>query len=191
MSLISNLPTNIPLALLAAVVMITLFARKRPEHRINDLNEIVKEDWLPRQKYIYINCDDFDLNGFVEQTIEKHKSNIIYDHWSEAENKWNQNEPDTYRRILTFMQDIAHDFDGIPHLLVALVDPNYPTFSNQRHDNFLYFDPVEGGLISFNGATITEEEVQAVVTSAIQNCLKEWDNMSKQQKSKLNDELIK
>lgn len=144
---IRNAPGKITAVLIGILMVVTLplaaffsllnlpFVRRD----IKRLNAQIKSDWLPRKKYIYLAySDDHDLVHFAEELILRYGEHTIYDMWSPDKNEWLESEPDTYRRAVTMLQNIAGDYDAESFLLVGVITPDTPFFvANSTNTRFL------------------------------------------------------
>lgn len=162
-----------PFALFFSLVRVP-FAKRR----IAKLNEIITSDWLPRKKYIYLNYDDdFPLVEFVERSlILKYGNHLIFDKWSAIDSEWIKNEPDTYHRVTAIQQDIAGDFDGDSHLLVAVLTPEKARLTEDMA-NVLYFNQSIDGYVDLRGEDIAVEEAKKRISSEIEAGLHQWENV--------------
>jgi hypothetical protein len=160
-----------PFALLFSLVRLP-FAKDR----VAALNKVIAEDWIPRSKFIYLNYDEgFPLAKFVErELIPKYGSYIIFDRWSDDDSEWTESEPGTHDRVVSIQQDIAGDFDGEPHLLVAILTPQDSELTKTMK-NILYFTEGKGGHVVLGGKDITREVASKQVLHKIRSSLDEWE----------------
>ena len=149
-----------PLALFFSLVRLP-FAK----HRINKLSEILRNDWMPREKYIYIgsSSDNTQISDFLKDDIfGKYGKYIIWDAWDDSQNVWTSSEPDDTHRVTTFWQDIGGDFDGDAMVIIATYGPD--DFAISTDHNFHQFWVQD---IDRLGIEKTEKEIQAIVSHAI------------------------
>jgi hypothetical protein len=174
-------PILVPFFILLAIVLapfalfFSLIRLPFSKRRIVKLNELIPADWIPRKKYIYLNYDDdFALAKFAEEElIPKYGNHIIFDKWSPDESKWSENEPDTYRRVTTILQDIAGDFDGDYHLLIAVLSPENRSLS-ETSDNIMYLLESKEGYVHLNGKDIRLEDAEKQIIDKIESSLGQW-----------------
>lgn len=182
MAFIITAPRNLFLRLLFIVLVIILapfalffslvrlpFARRR----INRLPEILRDDWVPRKKYIYIgfSTDNSQLSDFLKKKIlGTHEKYIVWDEWDNTQNVWRSSEPDDMRRVTTFWQDIGGDFDGDPMIIIATYSPNDFAISSD-HNFHQFWLQNDSHMAMYGGKELTiketEEEIQKIVNHAI------------------------
>lgn len=159
----------IPFALFFSLIRLP-FAKRR----IDKLPEILKNDWLPRKKYIYIGLDSsFALSDFVkEKIIRDYGEHIVCDEWDGRQKKWRKSEPDNSHRITTFWQDIGGDFDGDPMIIIATYQPD--DFVITEDKNFYQFWLYENGETSYNGEKLKTEEAEKKIETIVKKTLDSW-----------------
>lgn len=141
------------------------------KRRTDKLPEILRNDWLPRKKYIYIGLNsNFGLSDFVkEKIIGQYENNIIWDEWDDAQRQWSSSEPDNTKRITTLWQDIGGDFDGDPMIIIATYKPD--DFVISSDNNFYQFWLHEDDIIHYNGEKLkikeAKKKIQKIVTDSI------------------------
>jgi hypothetical protein len=142
------------------------------KRRINKLPEILKNDWLPRKKYVYVGLNsNFPLTDFVrEKILTSYTDHIVWDEWDESQYEWQASEPDNINRVTIFWQDIGEDFDGDPMIIVATYSPN--NFEISRSNNFHQFTlSSDNQSISYNGKEISttdaEKKIQEIIDQAL------------------------
>jgi hypothetical protein len=141
--------------------------------RVNQLPEILKNDWLPRKKYVYIGLNSgYALSDFVkEKILAQYGNNIVWDEWDGEQNQWKRSEPDDFRRVTIFWQDIGGDFDGDPMIIIATYKPN--DFVITRDNNFYQFW-LEDDSVSYNGEKLETEEAEKKIEAIIEKTLDSW-----------------
>lgn len=130
----------IPLALVFSLVQIP-FSRRRKRK----LEEILWQDWLPREKYVYIGFNSgYPFADFIkDEILPKYDRYIVWDMWNDEKNEWSESEPDTSKRVTTFWQDIAGDFDGDLRLVIAHYSPNEFAVSHDKGNFHDFYDPID------------------------------------------------
>jgi len=183
MALHINAPKNIFLmpffvVLVIIVVPFALFfsLARLPfaKRRIEKLPEILKNDWLPRKKYIYIGLNGgFALSDFVKDKIlPSYGNHIIWDEWDEKQNEWRRSEPDDSRRVITFWQDIGGDFDGDPMIIIATYKPD--DFTITAEHNFYQFWLYEDDVVRYQGEDFKIEEAEKKIEDIVGKAVHSW-----------------
>ncbi len=178
-----NAPKNIllmPFFVLLVIVAIpfalffSLMRLPFANSRIKKLPEMLKNDWLPRKKYIYIGLNsDFALSDFVRsRIISNHGKHIVWDEWDAKQNEWRQSEPDTSRRVTTFWQDIGGDFDGDPMIIIATYKPDDFVISIDK--NFYQFWLYEDDRVNYKGEKLNIKEAEKKIETIVKNALDSW-----------------
>jgi hypothetical protein len=124
------------------------------------MSEMLKDDWLPRKKYVYIGLNNgFTLSDYVkDKIIRNHGDHIIWDEWDARQKEWSESEPDNSRRVTTFWQDIGGDFDGDPMIIIATYQPGNFVISKEK--NFYQFWLYEGDEVNYNGEKLKIKEAE-------------------------------
>jgi hypothetical protein len=158
----------IPFALFFSLIRIP-FANRR----IAKLSERLRDDWLPRKKYIYIGFNSgFALSDFIkEKIISQYGESIVWDEWDDERGEWNESEPDSWGRVTTFWQDIGEEFDGIPMIIIATYKPD--DFRVSKHSNFYQFWLDQAG-VTYRGEEIKSEEAEKKIGVIINSALDTW-----------------
>lgn len=158
-----------PFALFFSLIRLP-FAKRR----INKLPGILKNDWLPRKKYIYIGLNSgFALSDFIkDKIIRRYGNHIIWDEWDAEQNEWNESEPDSTRRVTTFWQDIGGDFDGDPMIIIAAYRPD--DFTVTAENNFYQFWLHEDNIVHFNGEKLKLKGAEKKIELIVEEALDSW-----------------
>ena len=183
MALNINAPKNMLLMpffvvlVIIAIPFALFFSRIRlpfAKRRIDKLPEILKNDWLPRKKYIYIGMNrGFALSDFVkDKIIRSYGNNIIWDEWDTEHNEWRESEPDNSRRVTTFWQDIGRDFDGDPMIIIATYKPD--NFAITAENNFYQFWLYEDNIVNHNGEKLKVHEAEKKIEDIVEKSLNSW-----------------
>jgi hypothetical protein len=160
----------IPFALFFSLVRLP-FAKQR----INKLPEILKDDWRPRKKYVYIGINTgFALSDFVkDKIIREYGKHTVWDEWDSKQNEWRKSEPDGSRRITTFWQDIGGDFDGDPMIIIATYRPDdFKISSDHNFHQFWLQDDDNSAL--YNGKRLTTKEAEKKIQDIVSQTLASW-----------------
>lgn len=144
-------------------------------HRIKNLPEILKSDWLPRKKYIYIGLNsNFAVSDFVkEKIISEYGKYIVWDEWNAKEKEWNSSEPDSIKRITTFWQDIGGDFDGDPMIIIASYRPDDFTISSENNFHQFWLQD-DNDFVHYNGKKLTTKEAEKKIQDIVSQTLACW-----------------
>lgn len=158
----------LPFALFFSIARIP-FAKRR----IGKLSERLKNDWLPRKKYIYIGLNSgFALSDFVrERIIPKYDEYIVWDEWNGEQREWRESEPDDWGRVTTFWQDIGGEFDGEPMVVIAAYKPD--DFVVSGHRNFYQFW-LNKDDVTYMGEEIKNEEAEKKIEAILKSALDSW-----------------
>lgn len=159
----------IPFALFFSLIRYP-FAKRR----INKLPDVLKNDWMPRNKYVYIGLNgNFALSDFIKSNIiRKYGEHMIWDEWDGHQNKWRESEPDNSRRVTTFWQDIGGDFDGDYMIIIATFRPDDFVISSNK--NFYQFWLSQNNTIYFNGDELKINEAEKKIEAIVKEALKCW-----------------
>lgn len=151
------------------------FAKKR----IDKLPVILKDDWLPRKKYVYIGLNSgFALSDFVkDRIIRSYGSHIIWDEWDAEHNEWRQSEPDSSHRVTTLWQDIGGDFDGDSMIIIATYKPD--NFTVTADNNFYQFWLFEDDIVRYNGEKLKVQEAEKKIEAIVEKALNNWTKFNK------------
>ena len=130
----------IPFALLFSLARIPFAKRSKRK-----LEEILEQDWLPREKYVYIGFNsNYSFTDFIQDEIlPKYGQHIVWDMWDDEKNEWSASEPDTIKRVATFWQYIGGDFDGDLRLVIAHYSPNEFIVSHDKGNFHDFYDPID------------------------------------------------
>jgi hypothetical protein len=170
----------IALAILLAPIALLLGLLRIPSsnRRKHTLEDRIKEDWIPRKKYIYIGyTDNFALGDFIDSNIitkPKYRENVIYDIWEHDNERWHRSEPDEKKRVATLWQDIGGDFDGDPLLIIAICTPNRFKIDKNENNFHIFTESQNKSHILHNGSSVTIAHAEGVVIEIIENTLKQW-----------------
>jgi len=158
-----------PFALFFGLIRLP-FAKKR----IHKLSDMLKNDWMPRRKYIYIGLNSgFALSDFVkDKIISDHNEYIVWDEWDAKQNKWRESEQDNSHRVITFWQDIGGDFDGDPMIIVAIYQPD--DFVITTGNNFYQFWLHEDGTVNYNGEVLKIKDAEKKIKGIVEKTLDSW-----------------
>lgn len=159
----------IPFALFFSLIRLP-FAKRR----IDKLPEILKNDWLPRKKYIYIGLTSgFALSDFIkDKIIRDYGNHIIWDEWDAEQKEWRESEPDDSRRVTTFWQDIGGDFDGDPMIIIATYKPD--DFTVTAENNFHQFWLYEDSIVHYNGKKLKVQEAEKKIKDIVEQAINSW-----------------
>lgn len=159
----------VPFALFFSLIRLP-FAKRRTDK----LPEILKSDWLPRKKYIYIGLNsNFALSDFVrDKIIGNYGEHIVWDEWDGKQNKWRESEPDDSHRVTTFWKDIGGDFDGEPMIIIATYKPD--DFIITAGHNFYQFWLYEDDAVRYNDEKLTVKEAEKKIEVIVEKALNNW-----------------
>ncbi|MES2971169.1 MAG: hypothetical protein V4702_02510 [Patescibacteria group bacterium] len=159
----------IPFALFFSLIRLP-FAKRR----IDKLQDMLKNDWMPRKKYMYIGLNsNFALSDFVkDKIIRNYGEHIVWDEWNEKQKEWRESEPDNSRRVTTFWQDIGGDFDGDPMIIIATYQPDDFVISNNK--NFYQFWLYEDDRVNYNDEKLKTKEAEKKIEAIVEKALDSW-----------------
>lgn len=158
-----------PFALLFSLIRLP-FAKRRTDK----LPNILKNDWKPRKKYIYIGLNsNFALSDFIkEKIITKYGQYIVWDEWNDARREWSSSEPDNMKRVTTFWQDIGGDFDGDPMIIIATYKPD--DFTVTTENNFYQFWLYGDDVVHFNGEKLKINGAEKKIEDIVEKAINKW-----------------
>ena len=161
----------IPFALLFSLIRLP-FAKRR----INQLPELLLNDWQPREKYIYIGLNsDFALSDYIKKNIlTRNEKHIIWDEWNTERNEWKYSEPDNTHRVTSFWQDIGGDFDGDSMIVIATFSPSDRVISN-NHNFHQFWKQDDADIVMYGGNEISIGEAQSKIQKIVDDSLKHWN----------------
>ncbi len=179
---IRNAPGKITAVLVAVLMVValplaaffSLLNLPFVKRNIKRLNARIQSDWVPRRKYVYLAySDDHDLTHFAEELIAQYAEHIIYDVWSSNKHEWSGSEPDTYRRAMTLLQNIAGDYDAESFLLVGVVTPDTPFFeANSTNVRFLV--KYEDAEVRVNGEHERQKDAKRELSELVATNVSQW-----------------
>ncbi len=184
MALIINAPKNkllmpffVVLVIIAApfALFFSLIRLPFAKRRKDKLPEMLKNDWLPRKKYIYIGLTSgFAMSDFVKgKIISEYSENIVWDEWDGEQNEWRSSEPDDSRRVTTFWQDIGGDFDGDPMIIIATYSPEDFTISSDKNLHQFWLGD-NNNFVSYEGEKLTVKDAEKKIKVIIEHALAAW-----------------
>lgn len=161
----------LPFLIIAALLSIP-FGKKR----LRSLPKILKNDWEPKQKFIYIGLTSgYELADYIKsEIIPKNKQHIIWDEWDTERGEWNESEPDTTKRVTTFWQDIGGDFDGEPMIIVATYTPGDYAISKDSNNFHQFFFKDKQGKTIYNTEELNVEDAKKKVAAIVKDSLAAW-----------------
>ncbi len=175
-------PIAIVIIAILAVILIPIAAlahfidAPKAKKRLTALPLILKNDWEPRKKYVYIGFhSDIVLADYLRnEIIKQYGVYIVWDEWNPETSKWTNSEPDNFKRVTTFWTDIGGDWDDNSVLFIGTYNNKNYEISDEN-DNFhsLYFseDPTD---VLYNGEEIIVDEAKNIVLKIIEDALKDW-----------------
>lgn len=148
------------------------------KRNITRLNARIQSDWVPRRKYVYLAySDDHDLAYFAEELIARYGEHIMYDVWSPSKHEWSGSEPDTYRRAMTLLENVAGDYDAESFLLVGVITPDTPFFvANSTNVRFLI--KYEDAEVRVNDEHERQKDAKTELIHLITTTISQWQNGS-------------
>lgn len=144
--------------------------------RINNLKKELVEEWLPKDKYLYIGyTDDFALTDYIRNDIiNKYQENIVWDNWSTSNQKWTNSEPDNIKRVKTFWQDICSEYDGASILIIATYGIDKGLVSITDNSFYNHFNKDGTLCVTYRGNEISVLEAKTEIKRIVKESLYYW-----------------